>query len=249
MESLLKLEFRRLTRKKSFYICTSVMFSLLLLAVLLANALVKVVPSLSESMTGVSLLFDGLGTSSFTLIAGIFAVLFVCEDYSQQTVKNIYARGYSQKNVYFAKLISTLVAATVMFLAVELFAFLLGTVFFGVGEVESPKFFALLAAQYVAAMAEIVFAFAIASVLCKTGASIATMILAPLVVSLFLSLTDAFLEIEDAVLTNYWMSNFLSSVSVLTVSTERLLECLFGSFIYIVVFIAAGLFLNKRIKL
>ena len=35
---------------------------------------------------------SAIGDSSFVLIASIFVILYVCEDYNGQTIKNIYAR-------------------------------------------------------------------------------------------------------------------------------------------------------------
>ncbi len=49
------------------------------------------------------------------MFAGIVTALLVCDDYEQQTIKNIYARGYSRSQVYFSKLISVFLAVTVMF--------------------------------------------------------------------------------------------------------------------------------------
>ena len=245
MKNLLQFEFRKLTRKKSVYICTTVSFVLLFLMTLFTEIIFSLT---QETYQAFDVLLDGVNSGSFTLLAGIFAILFMCEDYSRQTVKNIYARGYSHTCVYFAKMIATLVAASAMYLALELFAFALGALAYGVGEVESAKYFAVLAVQYVAAMAEVLFAFFIASVLCKNGASIATYVLSPIAASLVLSLLELLLKLKKINLNNYWVSGFLGDLS-LSVSTERLLECLFGSLIYIAVFVFVGMFFNKRIKL
>lgn len=251
MKNLLKLEFRKLKHRKSFYICSSVILSILLLSALIINATLKLMPEMGVliSNSGIDLLLEGLDNSYFTLIMGIFTVLFVCEDYSGQIVKNIYARGYSQKNVYLSKLIATLVAASIVFLAVEVFAFLVGTLFFGVGEVENAKFLALLALQYIAAMAQVAFAFFVAASFGTIGVSLTTVILAPTVMSLLLTMVDALLRFDNFKLANYWVSSFLSDLSSLSLSIERMLACLVGSLAYIAIFVFAGMFFNKKIKL
>ena len=251
MGNLLKLEFTKLKKQKSFYICTIIMVALLLLSALTANALMNASPELAEQFTasGISSFVSGLNDSSFTLIASIFVVLFICEDYASQTVKNIYARGYSRKEVYLSKLISALISTTVMFVIVEIAAFTVGTVFFGLGEVGNFKFLALIGTQYVVAMANIALTFAVASVIRKNGGAIAGIILAPMLVGVVTGLADSFLKFEDFSLTSLWLSNFLSDVSVLTVSAERIITCLVGSIIYIPLFVIAGLYYNKKIEL
>ena len=121
MNNLLKLEFTRLKRQKSFYVCTIIMVALIFLSMLTANALANASPEIAAEFkaSGIESLIGGMGNSSFTLIASIFAVLFVCEDYDQQIVKNIYARGYSRKSVYLSKMVSVFVSTTVMFVIVE----------------------------------------------------------------------------------------------------------------------------------
>lgn len=251
MGNLLKLEFTRLKRQKSFYICTIVMAALLCLSALTANALINANPGVAEdfSESGIASLINGLNSSSFTLIAGIFVVLFVCEDYENQMVKNIFARGYSRKSMYFAKMVSVWASTTVMFVVVELVAFVLGTALFGVGEMGDLKFLAVLGTQYVVAMANMALAFGTASVLRRNGGSIAGVILVPMLVNMVLGLADSFLKIENFSLTGLWVPAFLTDISLLTVSTERMLTCLAASLVYIPVFIGIGLYFNKKIEL
>ena len=144
MKNLLKFEFIKLKKKKSFYICTLIMVALLFIAALTTNALINVSAEFGElfEVSSIDSLLSGLSDSSFIMITSIFVVLFVCEDYTNQTVKNVYARGYSRKEVYLSKLISTLASATIMFVVVEIAAFAIGTGFFGSKEMESPKLLA-----------------------------------------------------------------------------------------------------------
>ena len=78
---------------------------------------------------------------------------------------------------------------------------------------------------------------------------IAGIILAPMLVGVVCGLADSFLKIEDFTLTSLWLSNFMTDVSILAVSAERMLVCLVGSLIYIPVFVIVGLYYNKKIEL
>lgn len=249
MKNLLRLELRKLRTRKSFYICTFIMIAILLLTTLINNALAGLDFVGEDGLTGINNMINALSSSYFVMIASIFVAMFVCEDFAGQTVKNIYARGYSRKNVYLAKLIAVLISTTIMVIVVWAISFILGTVFFKVGEVNNYKFLALLGTQYLAVIAEITFAFAISAVIRKTGGAIACVIVAPMIIGLLLSLADVFSSFEEIYLSELWVSNYLSVVSDIEVTTEYILLCLIGSLIYIPIFSLIGFYANKRIQL
>ena len=249
MKNLLKLELRKLRTKKSFYICTFIMIGILLLTTLITNALAGSDLVGEDGTTCINNMINALGNSYFVMIASIFVAMLVCEDYAGQTIKNIYARGYSRKNVYLAKLIAVLISTTIMVIVVWATSFILGTIFFKVGEVDNYKFLALLGTQYLAVMAEITFAFTIAAIIRKTGGAIACVIVAPMIIGLLLSLADVFSSFEEIYLSELWVSNYLSVVSNFEVTTERILLCFIGSLIYIPIFSLIGFYANKRIQL
>lgn len=251
MGNLLKLEFRKLKRQKSFYVCTLVMVALLFLSALTTNVLLNGNPDAADQMnvSGIANSITAVGNCSFLLIAGIFTALTVCDDYEQQTVKTIFARGYSRKSVYLAKLVSVWLSTTVMFVVVELAAFALGSYFFGVGDLGDFRFLGLVGAQYIACMANVALFFAISSVLRKNGSSIAGTIVAPMLVSMVLGLADSFLKLEDFSLTSVWLSSFMTDLSTLSVGGGRTVTCLVASLCYIPVFVLGGMYLNKKNEL
>lgn len=259
MKELLHFEFRKLTRQKSFYICTAIMLGMLLMTAVLLNALqnfkmsemdadgVSISVSMGESSTA-DFVLAALSNASFVTIVGIFAVLFVCTDHEQQTLKNMIARGYSRKNICRAKLIMLFAAATAMFVAVQLAALGIGASFFGMGK-WSGKLFALLGVQYLAAMANVALAFMIASLIHKNGAAIAGVILLPSVVDLALSLADSYLKLEKLKLTRLWVSSFLSETTSLSAGTKHLVLYSVGSLAYIALFAAISVQFSKKNEL
>jgi hypothetical protein len=136
-----------------------------------------------------------------------------------------------------------------MLIIVDAVAFLVGSALFGVGEIENYKFLAIIGTQYIIAMAEITFAFTIASVIRKTGGAIACIIIAPMLIGILLSLVDVFFNFENISISEFWISNFLPQISSLDVSTKQILLCIVGSLIYIPLFSAIGLYINKKIQL
>ena len=90
MNNLLKFEFRKLFNQKSFYICTGVMLALSFIAMLFNKALAENSDLNTVMPTAKSALLSAISSSNFTIICGIFIALFVCTDYDQQTIKNVY---------------------------------------------------------------------------------------------------------------------------------------------------------------
>lgn len=242
MKTLLKFELRRLIRKKSFYVCMGIMVGLVALSTLVINLLVmpEFYPDLSTS------LLNGLANSSFGLVAGIFAVLFVSEDFAEQTVRSVYAKGYTREKVYFAKLITTLIATTIAFFVVEISAVLCGALLLSSEGVMEARLFGVIGVQYVVTLAEVTLAFMASIVLKKNSNAIVAIIAAPVLMSLALEIIDLVAMIKEFTLASLWLSNFGTALVTLEVEQSRLITCLVGSLIYIVIFGAIGLLFNKR---
>ena len=257
MGNLLKFEFRKMKRLKSFYICLGLMLVSVLITAVTLNLIdmSSIEDQLSEldqasinlAKNGVDFMLSAVSNASYLTIVGVFVAIFVCSDFDEQTIKNVYAKGYTRQSVYFSKLIATLVLSTIMFVACLAFAFAVGTAFWGVGEGSVLKILAVVGVQYVACIANVMFFFAISILLSKMGISIALNIIAPIVISLVLALVDTIIKIKDFALSNYWMTTFITDTSFLSITTTRLLVCLAFSVIYIVALVVLGLnFARKK---
>ena len=248
MKDLLKLEFFKLRRQKSFYICTVVMLALVFFALLLTKSLSNL---LSEEEllfmtlpTGADLLVTAAYESSFPLVAGIFAILFITEDYDLQTVRNIYSRGHSKLSVYFAKGIAVLAAVSAMFVIVSVFAFISGSVVFSAGTV-TAKHVGIVAVQYLCSVGEVSVAFLLAMLIRKNGAAIAAFIFMPLGVELIISISDILITVPEFTLDKFWVMSFIGDVT-LDIKTPRLLGCIFGSLAYVTAFTLIGAFFSRK---
>ena len=254
MKDLLRLEFRKLKRQKSFYIILAIM----LVMVVISALTYKMLESLSEEMneigeafgetfsaTGESVLLGFLSSANFSLLAAIFVAIVVCDDYGSGVVKNIFSRGYSRADFYFAKLIYLLCATTVMFVASLTVAGSSGALLFGFGG-DVEKLVALISAQYLACVATIAMYYAICSAIKKLGASIAAVIIAPSVVSLLLSLADTAIDSEKFKISDYFITSFTTTLSSLSVETSRIIICAVLAAAYAVLFIIIGFNFCKK---
>ncbi len=94
MKKLLKFELYKLKKTKSLYICSAIILALLLFSLLIRLILTKTWgEELMEKPSAVGSMLSSINSSDFILVVGIFIALYVCSDFSQHTIKNIFSRS------------------------------------------------------------------------------------------------------------------------------------------------------------
>lgn len=245
MKNLLKFEFHKLLKQKSFYNCTIIMLALSFFGVLLNRSLADNA-ELNITMPSVmSALLSAVNTSSFTLICGIFIVLFVCTDYDQQTIKNVYSRGFSRSNVYFAKYIVCVFSTIVMFAIMLIFTYGIGKSILD-GVIETGNYVGLISGQLLFCIAYSSFVFSVSLIVKKVGISIALAILGPSLIGTVINLLDSFLKIDNFKISSYWLNDFINDLTYLATDNARLSICMILSIIYAVVFVSVGYLISKK---
>ena len=257
MKDLLHLEFRRLFRAKSFYICTAVALAMILISAATTKMLLEVAAKTSEDIAGAfgsaalqaPTAFSMLKTSassSLTTILAIFLSIFVTEDYTADTIKNVYAKGHSRDEVYFAKYISSLAASLMMILFTAAFSFCMGKALFGEFGTAGDNYVGSLLGELLILLAYVTIYFAIAISIKKTGASIAISIIGPLLVTLLLSLGNAAIDSETIDLTEYWLDGRLSLLLPANVETEDMIYGFVLGAVYLIAAGGAGFLINRK---
>lgn len=253
MKELLRLEFRKLKRQKSFYIILVIMAVMLLISGATYKIFADYAEQIGEIAGGESLipltfkafLLSFVSASNFSLLTAIFVSIIVCDDYENHILKNIFSRGYSRTSFCFAKLVYVFVATSIMFLCMALFATVFGGALFGFEGI-SGRVILLIFGQYVVCMANVALYFAIATSVKKLGGTIALNIIVPIFVPLVLGLIDNVLKIEKFKIAEAWNDSFLTSLTDIAVSDGRLIACILGAAAYIAVFIFVGYAASKR---
>lgn len=253
MSRLLRFNFRKLSRQKSFYLCLGITLGMLALTGVMYKMIFDSTEAIDmgalmslPSFNSVTFGLMGMDNSSFIMVMGVAVALMVCDDYEQHTVKIIFARGYSRLQFYFSKLVTAFVAITVAFAVVEPAAFGIGAVFFGFGDADMAKTFALIAIQYVAVLANAAFIFMLSCIFRRTGLSIAAALVAPTVITLVLQLADAAIRSESIRLSSFWISSCFATLSDLNVETYKMLLCLGLCAVYTAVFVMIGALISKK---
>lgn len=117
MLNLLRSDFYRLFKSKSYYICMGVEFALALLQIVIMYIMNKtnaspVIPmDFNGSSFGMSLITGG----NIPMMLGISTAIYVTADFSHGTMKNVVSKGFSKILIYLSKLI-TMIAASYLFI-------------------------------------------------------------------------------------------------------------------------------------
>lgn len=259
MKRLLQFELFKVRKQKSLYICSALILVGLLLTIAVSFVMTKTLGGIFEEEmpppTAVDMVLSAVSASDFTLIAGIFIALYVCGDYSQKTIKNVYSRGFSRRNVYFSKLIVVIAYVVVMFIITEVFALAVGSAFFGFKPQGGNIFWRLLGQLFVC-IAYAAFCYAIANMLKKTGVVLAIVIIVPTVLTGVLALVDTLIAVYLADVMNmgkfalgdYWLDGMLTVLGDTASSVTKIVISCILPVIYAGLFLTAGYMGNRNIE-
>lgn len=248
MFKLLNFEFRKLIRQKSFYICIAAMLALLLGSAYTTELMTTKSGVEDPSLSGISYLMEAISGSALSAVLAVFIPLFICEDYTSGTIRNIITRGFSRLEIFIAKLIAILAATVIMTAVCLAAAYLVGTAFWGAGEPSlGSEQIKILLCQLAVIVAYATMFFAISSMLQKVGGSIAICLIFPMAAVILLSLADAALAEREIELSGYWIENLGSSLAFVEAEAEDIKKALIGAGCYFAASVAASwLVIMKR---
>lgn len=246
MNKLINFEFRRIFRQKSLYICTAIVLGLIALSAVV-NANLAKNPDLNFAFGVGGFTKSALSSSSFFMILGIIVALYCCDDVSNNTLKNLYSRGFTRSRVFFSKYLTSLIVAEALALICFLFAYLTGIASAegGAGGDVVGSMFCQLA--IVAAYHSVYFA--VSTIIGKVGGSVAVNIAGPLLVLTVLTLITSLLKLENVNLGDYWLDSAITGLTVSAIETKAFIKAVVMSVIYIAVFLPLGYFMNNKKEL
>lgn len=248
MFKLLNFEFRKLIRQKSFYICIAAMLALLVGSAYTTELMTAKSGVEDPSLSGISYLMEAISGSALSAVLAVFIPLFICEDYTSGTIRNIITRGFSRLEIFIAKLIAVLAATVIMTAVCLAAAYLVGTAFWGAGEPSlGSEQIKILLCQLAVIAAYATMFFAISSMLQKVGGSIAICLILPMAAVILLSLADAALAEREIELSGYWIENLGRSLASVEAEAEDIKKALIGAGCYFAASIAfSWLVIMKR---
>ncbi len=245
MNNMLKFEFRRLIKSKVFLLCLIVSA----LGVIVVSVTTKLfIAGMTDGDSGKVYALDLLKNlaSNYSLLAAIFVTLFVCEDYTSETIKNIYSKGYTRPCVFWSKYLSSLAGCLSFILLNIVMEFLLGVIFFdGIGKAGQNYALSILTIiLLLLAYHAMYFAFGIS--IRKTGGAIALSILAPTGIELLLTLADTVYKNKKFSFFDYWISGRLSAMMDANVAGKEIVAGVIIAVVVIGAFVTASYFVNEQ---
>ena len=248
MIKLLKFEWHKVWRQKSLYICFGIsliisLLELLLLRVLAANLGDVIGDDLNFLLSNYLLIM--IPNSSFGTLLAIYLAIYSCHDHAQQTLKNIYARGYNRTAVYFAKYLVSLGITFIMALLSLVVGCVFGLMLNSSFGTISGALVGVLALQFWVLIGLHAVYFGTGMLIGKTGGSVALNLFGVSCVFAILSLilqifkTDFNIELYDI---NMLMANLVDT----NLSSATILRSIFVPLIYTVVFVWGSWYVNQR---
>lgn len=248
MKKLIKFEFSKLFKMKTFYLFMGIAGILLLMNVLVLFAVDLLAGGysgyLSSSNSIGSLVLTSVNLSNFLLVYSIFVVILVCADFSSGSIKNIFARGYSRIEVYVAKYLSGLFSLIVNLCFLFLFALLLGVIFYSKSLVVIDNYFLTFVSLVFATIACYSISFLIAYTFSKFAPGLIFNIVIAFVIPLISSLI--MILFDDSIPSHlvFFPHAFVSTPHSLSIG-EALLS-IFMSLIYVGISFGLGFVLNRK---
>ncbi len=260
MINILKSDFYKLFRMKSFYICGILATILSALNILLTFFNLNL--NYGEYAAQIAKLYGcsgfwgfQMGLSSAPLFFIILISIFVSSEFSHGTIKNTLSVGNSRTSVYFSKLITSISAVIMYSLICAVVSCIIGTAFWGFGEditrSEYLDLLRMMGLYYLAELARISLFVMIGFLLRNTGATIAMNLLlamgvADIIVSLINKLINNIPSVDNFDLKKYLPSTYCSNFLSLSISKETLVTGLIVCVSSIVLFSTLGWFIFKK---
>ena len=259
MVNLLKADFYKLFRLKSFYICAVIAAFLSVLNVVLLNNSINSELGIDASLLG----YDGVfalinGISQATLFITIMNSIFVPSEFVHGTIKNIASRGFDRCSIYLSKLVVGVFISIAYILVCSLSSFAIGSAMWGTGEINRSVFLDISRMLGLFLLAEVAFQsiFIMFGFLVRHtgGASFTNLgitILAPTLVLPVINFgLTTWLKLENFDISDYWPGTYLTRYLSLDILSNDIKVGIIVSCAFIVVTTAVGIisFYKRDIK-
>lgn len=242
MKRLLVFERTKVLHMKSLWLCLGSAF----VSVWLSELLIKLmhIPAISDLLnqyftmaepSAVSASLSAFEGGSFSMLFGIFAALYICDDFRHKTIRNVCSRGYSRTEVFFSKWLVLTIIGYLWYWFTCLVGFIAGFALYGKLGATAGWFAAMLSQSTVAIAYSSVFA-AVSLLIGKTGGAIAVNVLVPSGLMTVLSVLQYGLEWMDikVSVSSWWLDGASALVKNLPYESDAPGRCLLTVAVYTV---------------
>ncbi len=262
MDKILRAQFYRLWRMKSFYVCVAVGAAFAVLGIIIMQAEMGMYKSMVTTQPQLQLTIDNIsasikeggvgrlaacmGGNLIPILIGIVISLFICMDISSGAIKN--AHGFRRSEFYFATLIVTCVLSVIMTLIYMLSSFVAGSIAWGTGTINKDvilNILKLVGIQNLLIVGCASLFVMVAFLIRNSGGTIAVNLGSLIIVSLILTLISPLFE-KDFLIDQYWIGDAISFVAKLNITNDDIIRSLIVAGCYIVIPTVIGLFTFQK---
>lgn len=267
MRQLLAFEYRKLVRSKALYICLIVMAVLSVAGVIITRSTMNMLNSFGgmydDDLMGAGGFFSGYSGmrylvssckgTNMTIFFAIFVTIFICADFTEGTIKNIVARGFSREKVFFAKSIVICSGSVVFSILSMLVGFIAGTIAFEAGSGFDGGVVVTLLVQLLAMIAYTMMNVLLGVLFGKLGGALTLGIIIPLVYPLIIQLLDLLIvvlsknyDVRSDFFSRFTVGTNIDKISELDVPGNDLLIAAVIFAVYILFFTLLGVLAIRK---
>ena len=214
MLNLIKADFYKLFRMKSFYICGLLGTALSLLGIWAINLQLNGLPAELLGYSGITALIQGLSYVAIFYI--IFISLFIPNEFSFGTIKNMVSSGQSRISIYLSKIVIGIFTVISYSLLSGVASWILGSIFWGNGDINRDDYLKILRMIGLFIIAEVAMQcifIMVSFVIRRSGGAVAvnlviSMFFNTLVLGLINFLAYEWFKVEDFESSKYWPSSY-----------------------------------------
>ncbi len=251
MLNLIRSDFYKLFRTKAFYICgvLAAIFSCLF-GVVIINYTISQFGGISAKSLG----YDGVyaltaGIIWANLLVTIMISMFIPNEFSYGTIKNIASKGVSRASIYLSKIVIAVSVSAIYILTCAVVSFTTGSIMWGTGELTREVYLDIFRMLGLFLLVEstmqciyVMMGFFIRQTGGTVAANLAIFIAMPDLIHLINFGIYSLLKVEDFDISKYWPSTYLSKYTSLDILQEDINVGMIVCAAYIVVSILVGIF-------
>lgn len=261
MNNLLKSDFYRLFKSRSFYICTLIASLLYGLSAFIIkwtyDTMIKL-EGFGEAAdypfkSGLSYALSSFSSGDIFLFMAIIIAVYTASDYTHGTMKNVVSKGFSKINIYMSKLITMSAACLIVILAMFIVGLISGAIVTGKLTDTNPVYgtalqtLRMIGIEILLSIAVVALFIMISMLVRNTGVAIAINIVGVIYFGrLIFQILDMIFKVKES-LTRFSLMEVSSSFyNKLVDSSDDLIRAVLVGLAYLAVSTVAGIFAFKR---
>jgi len=263
--SLLRADFYKLTRSKSFWICSLVGVAFAVLMVIGTNASINrlmaadptspgyaTAQAMHTAASAVWAIPSFLSQNFIVLLAGIFASVFITAEFGNGTIKNTVSRGAERVTVLLSKFVTSSVASLFIFAVSVLALVVAGSIAWGFdpqGSATAGGFITMIGLQALLIVGFTALFTFVGMTIRSTGGALATTIIATMMVSTLLNALNALFN-TTVDLSQYWLGGAVSTLATTSPASGDVIRGVIVALVWGVASLVAGavLFRQRDVK-